>query len=110
MTVSAPFDMLFRTLYPQVFHVVQSQLWQNMWSKTLPGLDRQSFAGPGREVFYVSVWLDCNSGGGVMQVVSAREQRKLCGAIDKENSSHTYSSLITMALGWPLVFWQKYSL
>lgn len=38
IAVFAPFNMLFRTLHPQVFHVVQSQLWLNMWSKTLPGL------------------------------------------------------------------------
>ena len=40
IAVFAPFNMLFRTLRPQVFHVVQSQLWQNMWSKTFPGLGR----------------------------------------------------------------------
>lgn len=38
IAVSAPFDMLFGTLRPRAFHVVQPQLWQNMWSKTLPGL------------------------------------------------------------------------
>lgn len=26
----------FGTLHPQPFHVVHPQLWQNMWSKTLP--------------------------------------------------------------------------
>lgn len=40
IAVSALFDMLFRTLHPQGLHVVHPQLWQNMWSKTLPGLER----------------------------------------------------------------------
>ena len=40
IAVFALFDMLFRTLHPQSFRVVHPQLWQNMWSKTLPGLGR----------------------------------------------------------------------
>lgn len=38
IAVFTPFDMLFRTLRPQVLRVLHPQLWQNMWSKTLPGL------------------------------------------------------------------------
>lgn len=38
IAVFALFSMLFRTLRPQPFRVVHPQLWQNMWSKTLPGL------------------------------------------------------------------------
>lgn len=30
------------------------------------------FTAPGRELFCASGWLDCNSDGGVMQVLSAR--------------------------------------
>lgn len=37
----APFDMLFGTLRPQVLRVLHPQLWQNMWSKTLPALNRR---------------------------------------------------------------------
>ena len=72
MAVSTPLDMLFRTLHPQGIHVVHPQLWQNMWSKTLPAQTGNHSPARAGSVFCVSCWLDCNSESRGVQVLFAR--------------------------------------